>query len=102
MAQREWHPEEIRAELRKRYKTVRAFAKSVNYALSSVCDVLSGKFLPGVQAAIAATLERSKHELWPHHFNPDDTPKRGRHAVLINGNDSGKNRGRNGQSRRIA
>lgn len=77
---RGWHGEDIRAEIRKRHGTVLAFAKKTAFTLSAICRVLNGQFIPGPARAVAEAIDRRPHVLWPQWFNPDDTPRLGRHA----------------------
>lgn len=80
MARRlEWHPEDIRAEVRKRLKTVATLARSTNFSLSAICQAINGRtFMPGPCLAISRAIEVRPSELWPQWFSKDDTPKLGR------------------------
>ena len=82
MARRlEWHPEDIRAEVRKRLKTVATLARSSKFSLSAICQAINGRaFMPGPCLAISRAIEVRPSELWPQWFSTDDTPKLGRAA----------------------
>lgn len=85
MARRlEWHPEDIRAEVRKRLKTVATLARSTNFSLSAICQAINGRtFMPGPCLAISRAIGVSPSELWPQWFSKDDTPKLGRAAKQV-------------------
>lgn len=96
-----WHPEDIRAALRKRHGTVLAFTRTTNYTLSAVCKVINGMFFPGPAAAIASDLGLPPWTLWPEWFLPDGTPRQGRGAPNTKKSSAARRR-RNVQSRSAA
>jgi Ner family transcriptional regulator len=76
-----WHPEDIRAAVRKKFGTVSALAQVSGYAKSSFSNVLAyGLFMPGPCGAISEAIGISRHTLWPHWYHLDDTAKLGRDA----------------------
>jgi len=78
----EWHPEDVRAAVRKRLKTIAALARSSGFSLSAICQAINGRnFLPGPCLAISTAIEVSPHELWPDWYAPDGTPRKGRDAI---------------------
>ena len=98
-----WHPEDIRAALRKRHGTIAAFAQKIGYAQSTLGNVLAGgRFVPGPMQAIAKDLGANLFALWPHFYHPDGTPRRGRGAIANVDKDSASGRSRNVQSRKAA
>ncbi|SMF85514.1 transcriptional regulator, Nlp family [Tistlia consotensis] len=97
-----WHPEDIRAALRKRHGTIAAFARKIGYAQSSLSNVLAyGRYVPGPMRAIAEDLGAGLFSLWPHFHHPDGTPRQGRGATNVD-KDSAAGRRRNVQRRRAA
>lgn len=71
-----WHPEDIKAELRKRYGTIRKVAASWGLTQPTVSNVLvdAGRSMR-VERMISETLEVPLHELWPERWHSDGTPK---------------------------
>ncbi|MFM9851618.1 MAG: transcriptional regulator [Sphingomonadaceae bacterium] len=62
------HPEDIKAALRKRHKSVAAFERKQGLPNRSVKDVLIGKSRPRIALAIADDLGIPVHELFPTRF----------------------------------
>jgi lambda repressor-like predicted transcriptional regulator len=62
------HPEDIKAALRKRYKSVAAFERACGLPSRSVKDVLIGKSRPRVAHAIAHDLGVNVQDLFPSRF----------------------------------
>jgi len=58
----EMHPEDIKAELRKRFGTVLAFEDAANLPRKSVSDFLRGRSSRRVRDAIDETIKPSKSE----------------------------------------
>lgn len=58
----EMHPEDIKAELRKRFGTVFAFEDAANLPRKSVSDFLRGRSSRRVRDAIDETIKPSKSE----------------------------------------
>jgi lambda repressor-like predicted transcriptional regulator len=59
------HPEDIKAALRKRHKSVAAFERNAGLPSRSVKDVLGGKSRPRIALAIAEELDVLVHDLFP-------------------------------------
>lgn len=68
---RGWHPEDIKAELRKRFGTLTALAERLGYHRSSVGRALGRPDYPGIHQAVAAALGVTPHTLWPQWWSPD-------------------------------
>jgi lambda repressor-like predicted transcriptional regulator len=62
------HPEDIKAALRKRYKSIAAYERAKGLPSRSVKDVLSGKSRPKIADAIASELDSTLHELFPNRY----------------------------------
>jgi lambda repressor-like predicted transcriptional regulator len=74
------HPEDIKADLRKRFRSVAAFERAYGLPARSVKDVLRGKSRPKVARAIADALDLHVHYLFPDRFkspNGDDSSENG-------------------------
>lgn len=69
-----WHPEDIKAAVRKTGITLSQLA--LDHGLSeSACRVaLIRPSLPG-ETAIAAQIGVAAHEIWPDRYEPDGSPK---------------------------
>lgn len=63
------HPEDIKAMIRKKFRTIAAFERAKNLPARSVKDVLRGRSRPRIAAAIAAAVEVPLHELFPGRFS---------------------------------
>lgn len=63
------HPEDIKAALRKRHKSVAAFERLRGLPSRSVKDVLKGKSRPRIALAIADDLGIPAHKLFPTRFS---------------------------------
>ncbi len=73
------HPEDVKAELRKRHRTVKAFEAQAGLANDSVRDVLRGKSSRRTAEAIAASIEKPLNEVFPDRFVdriPDHTSRK--------------------------
>lgn len=93
-----WHKEDIKAELRKRFGSLRSLALSWGYSDYVISGVLSRKrsSIP-VELRVAAALGVAPQELWPDRWEPDGTPKR---RPLENR--SGRNRAATSQKQKAA
>ncbi|MDE2334264.1 MAG: helix-turn-helix domain-containing protein [Rhodospirillales bacterium] len=80
MAARRWHPEDIKAELRKRFGEMTTLSKSWGYARTAISVALATDRSRVVERRIAEALQVPLHELWPDRWNPDGTslPRRRR------------------------
>lgn len=63
------HPEDIKAAIRKRFKSVAAFERAKGLPARSVKDVLRGRSRPAVAKAIAHGIDKPIHKLFPNRFN---------------------------------
>ncbi len=86
------HRETLKAELRIRYGSLRAFEEKRNLTPDSVRDVLRGRASRHAEAAIAQELGKPVHEIFPQRYvapkpgdsstNRDDKrPKRDAHRL---------------------
>jgi lambda repressor-like predicted transcriptional regulator len=78
------HPENIKAELRKRFGTVKAFEELKELPVDSVRDVLRGRSARRTAEAIAECLGKDVTSLFPGRFTdaPDTTShKRDAHRL---------------------
>lgn len=67
-----WHVENTKAEIRKRFGTLAAFARLAKLSPQIVSDVLrSPNASSRVEKIIAAHLEVSPAEIWPDRWTPD-------------------------------
>jgi lambda repressor-like predicted transcriptional regulator len=62
------HPEDIKAALRKKYRTVRAFEEAEGLPQGSVRDVLRGRSAMITAKAIAKALDKTVKSLFPGRF----------------------------------
>ncbi|WP_425475247.1 helix-turn-helix domain-containing protein [Sphingomonas silueang] len=62
------HPEDIKAAIRKRFRTIAAFERSAGLPKRSVKDVLRGRSRPTVARAIADGIGKPVHKLFPNRF----------------------------------
>lgn len=62
------HPEDIKAMIRKRYKSIAAFERSQDLPARSVKDVLRGRSRPRIAVAIAEAINEPIHKLFPKRF----------------------------------
>jgi lambda repressor-like predicted transcriptional regulator len=80
-----FHPEDIKAEIRKRYRSVAAFERRFQLPERSVKDVLRGKSRPRIALTISKELGIAVHKLFPERFTESGTHIR---ANSPNGDDS--------------
>lgn len=68
MSRRSMHKEDIKAEIRKRHSSLRAFEQSRGLPENSVRDVLRGRAVSRTAHAIAAELNSTVERLFPGRF----------------------------------
>lgn len=69
-AAKEWHPEDIKAELRKRRWTMTGVARSYGLAEATVrCSFR--RPIPAANRAVARVIGVPLHELWPYWFDAE-------------------------------
>lgn len=70
-----WHPERIKMELRKRFGTLRAFAKLHGYSAAAISNAISvaGYSVP-LQEIIAEATGETASALWPDRYHDDGSP----------------------------
>jgi len=71
----DWHPEDIKAALRKRGVTLTALSVKHGWAKGTAAVVLR-RPAASVQAAIAAVIGKPPQAIWPSRYNADGTPRR--------------------------
>lgn len=71
----DWHPEDVKAALRKRGITLTALSRQHGYSTNCVGAVLR-RPAATVQEVIAAALELDPRNIWPSRYNPDGSPRR--------------------------
>ena len=69
---RRWHPEDIKAEVRKRGSTLATVALNAGLPRHCCWHALRHPHTLG-EAAIATFLGLTAADLWPHRFDPDGT-----------------------------
>lgn len=74
-----WHKEDIKAEIRKRGKTMNDLARDCGLPNSTVRNALARPVMSGEQA-ISAFLGVPPHELWPDRWTPEGRRIRPRYA----------------------
>lgn len=72
---RDWHPEDIKAEVRKRGSTLTGLARLVGLS-DAACRVAFLKPVPAANRAIASFVGAPVNELWPHWFDAEGKRKR--------------------------
>ena len=75
LSRREWHREDIKAALRKRYGTLAALSTSLGMGPMAVSQALQNDRSRVVERRIAEALQVPLHELWPERWNPDGTSR---------------------------
>jgi Ner family transcriptional regulator len=72
----DWHPEDIKAEIRKTRITLRKLALDHGLNGTAINTVLRQPW-PRVEAIVANRLGRRPQDIWPSRYYDDGTPKRG-------------------------
>lgn len=67
---RDSHPEDLRAELRKKFGTLQSFERRYGLPVNSAACALRRPY-EAAEQAIAEALDRSAHEIWPSRYAPD-------------------------------
>jgi Ner family transcriptional regulator len=78
-APQDWHPEDIKAAIRKRGTTLEALSLAHGYSRSAVRMALL-RPSPAVQAIVARFLGVAPQELWPSRYEADGSPRRSNRA----------------------
>lgn len=74
---KDWHLEEIKAEVRKRGKTLAALSIENGYG-AGVCSKALKHPWPAVERLIAAYLGVAPSSIWPSRYNRNGTPQKER------------------------
>lgn len=78
-----WHQQDIQAEIRKRGSTVTELSRRHGLHRGTLQSAFYKRYPKG-QAIIAEFLNRTRHELWPGWYGPEDEllPLEGRRHVV--------------------
>ena len=85
---RKWHPEDIKAELRKRFGTQGEFCQCFGVPRDNLAQAIREPYSIPVERAVSLALAVPLHELWPDRWLPDGRPI-GRSARRQTGSDLG-------------
>lgn len=66
-----WDQHRIQAEIRRRGSSLAQLSRENGVARGTLQGVFYKRY-PRGQAIVAAFIERTRHELWPHWYGPDD------------------------------
>lgn len=80
-----WHPEDIKAELRKRHGSLRRLSMSWGYRITAVSQVLRDpRYSRPLEQKIASALGVKPHVLWPDRWTADGSalPRDGDHSSI--------------------
>ena len=70
-----WHPEDIKAALRKRYGAITHLSVRWGYATSHITQAIrKSNYSRRVELRIAEALDLLPHILWPDRWSPDGKP----------------------------
>jgi Ner family transcriptional regulator len=73
---KDWHPEDIKAELRKRLGNLTDLSKSWGFHRAAVSTAIQRpRGRPAVALLIAEALKQPPHTLWPDHYSPEGDSK---------------------------
>lgn len=72
----DWHPEDVKAALRKKGTTLTALSLKHGFSESLVRRVIGSGRSARVQALIARILKADPKAIWPSRYNADGTPRR--------------------------
>lgn len=64
-----WHREDVKAALRKKFKTLTAFEQHLSLPVGSVKDVLRGRAVSRTEKAIADAIGIPLAEIWPARYS---------------------------------
>lgn len=70
---RTWHPEDIKAAVRKTGTTLARLGRENKFGRSTLYEALTQRW-PAAHLVIAQCLGVSRHELWPQWYGPDGEP----------------------------
>ncbi|CAA0097793.1 Uncharacterised protein [BD1-7 clade bacterium] len=63
----DWHPEDIKAAIRKQYGSIKALAEANGYKPRTFLNVFRMKY-PKVEAIVADALGKPAKEIWPSRY----------------------------------
>jgi Ner family transcriptional regulator len=64
-----WHREDIKAALRKKFKSLTAFEQQLSLPVGSAKDVLRGRAVSRTEKAISVAIGVPLAELWPARYS---------------------------------
>lgn len=71
-----WHPEDIKAALRKQFGPITDLSVSWGYHRSAISAAVAGrKRCSGVELRIARALQQTPDALWPDRWTQDGSPR---------------------------
>jgi len=71
----DWHPEDVKAAVRKTGITLSALAENAGFEGSAARQALKRPW-PKAEAVIARRLKLHPKDIWPSRYSPDGTPRR--------------------------
>ena len=74
----DWHPEDVKAEIRKTGVTLSALSSRLGYCDAAVRIMLKRPW-PKLEALVAKHLDRKPFDIWPSRYNAHGVPLK--HAV---------------------
>ena len=74
-SKRDWHPEDIKAAIRKKYRSVSILARANGYNNPSTFSNVFRMPYPKVEKIIAKSLDTIPEEIWPSRYKDKPTPK---------------------------
>ncbi len=70
-----WHPEDIKAQLRKRFGPITSLSLEWGYARNAITNTLGRPdYSQRIEGLIAAALQTPLHVLWPRRWQPNGSP----------------------------
>lgn len=79
----DWHPEDIKAAIRKTGITLEALGRTAGFS-ASVVTIALRRPIPRVEALIARHLGVQPQQIWPSRYDEQGNPRRGFYAASAN------------------
>lgn len=95
-AAKSWHPEDIKAEVRKRDGTLTSISRSVGLS-DAACRMAFLKPIPAANRAIAAFIGEPVNALWPEWFDAE-----GNRKSSVPKNENSRKRSRGHRQKQVA
>lgn len=77
----DWHPEDIKAAVRKTGTTMSALSRAAGLSVGAAKRALETPW-PRAEAIIASRLELKPQDIWPSRYDHDGSPKKGRPVAV--------------------